>query len=105
MVTAETVAEKVALVAPAATVTEEGTFTADELLERVTAWPPVGAAPLNVTVQRSVAAFVSEALAQLRLVKLGSPFPLTTMVEVVPEEELLVTVIFPVTALVLAELN
>ena len=55
--------------------------------------------------QRSVAAFVSEALAQLRLAKLGSPFPLTTMVEVVPEEELLVTVIFPVTALVLAELN
>ncbi|PYU81190.1 MAG: hypothetical protein DMG50_17055 [Acidobacteria bacterium] len=41
----------VALVAPAATVTLEGTVTAAVLLlESATCAPPVGAAPLNVTV-------------------------------------------------------
>src|SRR5215472_9624047 len=42
---------KVALVAPAATFTEEGTpATAGLLLDRVTVAPPLGAAPLNVSV-------------------------------------------------------
>jgi len=40
----------VALVAPAATVTLEGTLAAVLLLERATRAPPDGAAPLNVTV-------------------------------------------------------
>ena len=52
--TAETVAVKPAEVAPAATVTEEGTFTDEELLLRLTATPPVGAADVSVTVQVSV---------------------------------------------------
>lgn len=42
---------KVAVVAPAATVTEAGTVSATSLLERVTEDPPVGAAELRVTVQ------------------------------------------------------
>src|SRR6266852_6783194 len=41
---------KVALVAPAGTVTLEGTLAAELLLERATCAPPAGAAPLSVTV-------------------------------------------------------
>ena len=39
-----------AVVAPAATVTEEGTVAEERLLVRVTVLPPLGAAPLSVTV-------------------------------------------------------
>src|SRR5580704_11999443 len=49
-VTALVVTVNVALVAPAATVTLAGTVAADPLLERATTAPPVGAAPLSVTV-------------------------------------------------------
>ena len=50
-VTALVLTVNVALVAPAATVTLEGTVTAAVLLlESATCAPPVGAAPLNVTV-------------------------------------------------------
>jgi hypothetical protein len=45
---------------------------------------------LRVTVQLSVAAPVSEALAQLRLLGIACPVPLRATVEVVPVEELLV---------------
>jgi len=49
--TAEVEIVKVAVELPAATVTEVGTEAAVELpLDRVTAMPPVGAAPDNVTV-------------------------------------------------------
>ena len=41
---------KVAVVAPAATLTLAGTVAAALLLERVTVTPPVGATPLRVTV-------------------------------------------------------
>jgi hypothetical protein len=41
---------KVTLVAPAGTVTLEGTLAAELLLERETCAPPAGAAPLSVTV-------------------------------------------------------
>jgi hypothetical protein len=50
---------------------------------------------LRITVQLSVAAFVSEALAQLRLLSIACPVPLRAMVEVVPVEELLVKVTKP----------
>jgi hypothetical protein len=66
---------------------------------------PAGAAALRVTVQVSVAAFVSEALAQLRLLGTASPVPLRAMVEVVPVEELLVRVNFPLAAPELSGLN
>src|SRR6266513_1526568 len=50
-VTALVLTVKVALVAPAATVTLEGTVAAAVLLlESATVAPPAGAAPLNVTV-------------------------------------------------------
>jgi len=45
--------EKVAEVAPAGTVTEEGVVSAVVLSERLTSWPPVGAAAERVTVQEA----------------------------------------------------
>jgi hypothetical protein len=54
VVTDETVAEKLALLAPAATVTDDGTVTDASLLERLTANPPLAAAVFTVSVQASV---------------------------------------------------
>jgi hypothetical protein len=65
VVTAAAVAVKLAVVAPAATVTEDGTVTAVSLLVRATLWPPDAAAPASVTVHASVAAPVSDALEQV----------------------------------------
>src|SRR5438445_625349 len=48
--TAVVVTLKVALVAPAPTVTLDPTWADGSLLERVTTAPPAGAAPLSVTV-------------------------------------------------------
>jgi hypothetical protein len=48
--TTDVVTGKVALVAPATTVTLAGTVAAELLLERVTCAPPSGAGPFNVTV-------------------------------------------------------
>ena len=49
-VTALVFTENVALVDPAATVTLDGTVAEVLLLERLTVTPPLGAAPLRVTV-------------------------------------------------------
>jgi hypothetical protein len=76
-------------------VTEDGTVTEVELLDRLTIWPPVGAVAFNATVQMSVAAPVSEALAQLIPLGIGCPVPLSEIVDVVPVEELLVRVTDP----------
>ena len=65
VVTVVAVAVKLALVAPAATVTVDGTVTAELLLARLTANPPLGAVALNATVQVSVPAPVMVPLAQL----------------------------------------
>lgn len=62
--TAETVAEKLALAAPAATVTEDGTEAAELLLARATASPPLEAAVFSVTVQVSVPEPVIDELVQ-----------------------------------------
>jgi len=64
VLTAETVAENAALAAPAATVTVAGTVTAELLLAKLTANPPLGAAPFSETVHASVPEPVKEALAQ-----------------------------------------
>lgn len=61
------VAVKAAVVAEAATVTLEGTVRLALLLAKVTLDPPVGAAPLSVTVQVLVPAPVNDAGLQVRL--------------------------------------
>jgi len=73
VLTAETVAVKLALVDPAPTVTEAGTVTAELLLVRLTANPPLGAAALSVTVQLSVPAPVIDPLAQVSALNTGTP--------------------------------
>ncbi len=98
-------AEKLAVVAPAATVTDEGTVTAVSLLDRLTAWPPVPAAPLSVTVQVSVPALVIEALKQLSPLSTGCAVPLRLMLDVAPLDELLVSVTVPLTAPAAVGLN
>lgn len=54
--TAETVAGKLALLAPPATVTVDGTFTAPLLLDRLMRRPALSAAEFSATVQVSVPA-------------------------------------------------
>jgi hypothetical protein len=98
VLTADIVAVKVAEVAPAATVTDDGTTTAVLLLARLTAWPPLPAAAFSVAVQVSVPAPVSDPLAQLRLLNTGCPVPLRLIVDVVPLDELLVSVTVPSTS-------
>ena len=63
--TAVVVAVKVALVAPAGTVTVAGTATVLLLLARFTVNPPAAAAVFSVTVQLSVPALLTELLAQV----------------------------------------
>jgi hypothetical protein len=65
VVTAATVAVKVAEVAPAATVTEEGVVTLALLSDRATLAPPVGAATFSVTVQVAEPAALNDEGAQL----------------------------------------
>ena len=50
MRTMEVLTRKVALMAPAGTITLEGTLAAPLLLESATCAPPAGAGPLSVTV-------------------------------------------------------
>ena len=82
-VTADTVAEKLTLVAPEGTITDAGTPTAPLLLARLTATPALGAAPLIATVQRSLPAPIIEEFAQLTPVSDGpdceEPFPCSLM--------------------------
>ena len=95
VLTEETVAVKLALVAPAATVTEAGTVTAPLLLARLTANPPLAAAVFSVTVQLSVPAPVMELLLQLSALSTGTPVPLRLTAVEDPVEELLVMVSEP----------
>ena len=63
--TLDTIATKLALVDPDATVTETGTLTALPLLARLTVVPPLGAGALSVTLQVSEPAPIIVELAQL----------------------------------------
>ena len=81
VVTDATVALNDALADAAGTVTEAGTVTALLLLERLTAIPPVGADPLNVTVHASVPAPVIDEVPQETVLTVGAvdaPVPLKT---------------------------
>lgn len=87
--TAETVAEKVALVAPAATITDAGTVTAGSLLDRLTLKPVVGAAAFSLTVQVSEPEPVMDAMEHESAVNTAVPVPLSAMVwETLAEESL-----------------
>ena len=93
--TDETVAVKLAVVEPTATVTEAGTVTVELLLARLTVNPPVAAAAFSVTVQLSVPAPVIEPLVQLSALSTATPVPLRPTTVEVPLEELLVRVSEP----------
>jgi hypothetical protein len=75
VLTEETVAVKLAVVAPAVTVTLAGTTTAALLLATLTANPPLGAAAFSVTVQLSVPAPVIDPLAQVEALNTGKLVP------------------------------
>jgi hypothetical protein len=98
VLTAEMVAEKLALVAPEATVAEDGTVTAELLLDKPTANPPLAAAALTVTVHASVPDPVIDELVQENAVSTGTPVPLKATVDEAPPEESLASVSCPVTA-------
>jgi len=89
--TGDTFAVKFALLAPAATVTEAGTFTNALLLERATTNPPLAAAAFSVAVQLSVPDPVNERLVQVSPLNTGTPVPFTPMTVDLPPAELLVT--------------
>ncbi len=101
----ETVALKLALVAPAATITEVGTLTAALLLARLTGIPPIAAAVFSVTLQLSVPALVMDPLAQLNALTFGMPVPCKLMIHEEPAQELLVNVSWPVASPAAAGLN
>jgi len=86
---------KFAVVAPGATLTLAGTVTAELLLVRLTAKPPVAAAAFSVTVQLSVLAPAIVLLVQVRPLNTGVPVPLRLIEVDVPLEELLVIVSEP----------
>jgi len=85
VLTAVTVAENAALVAPAAIVTVAGTVAAELLLDRLATNPPLGAAPFRLTVQLSVPAPVIEELEQESELRVAMPVPLRLTVDVPPE--------------------
>jgi hypothetical protein len=98
VLTEVTVAVKLPVVDPAATVTEAGTVTAVLLLARLTANPPLAAATFSVTVQLSVPAPVIDPLVQLSPLNTGTPVPLRLITVEVPLDELLVRVNEPLAA-------
>lgn len=74
--TVDTLASKTAVPAPAGTTIEAGTLAAGLLLDRRTAWPPVGAVAFNATVQEDVAGPVRELLAHAIVLTTEIPAPL-----------------------------
>jgi hypothetical protein len=100
MLTAAAVAVKLALVAFAGTVTDDGTVKYASLLTKPTLKPPDGAAALSVAVHVSVPAPVMELLEQDRALSVGAlepfkPIPCSVTVAVGTITELLVIVRLP----------
>lgn len=96
METAEAVAEKLPVVESAATVTDEGTETAELLLDKSTVNPPLAAAALSVTVQASVPEPVRDESVHEIAVNTGTPVPLRLTSVEEPVDELLASVSWPV---------
>jgi hypothetical protein len=101
--TAATVAVKLALVAPGATVTEAGTVTEVLSLERLTVTPLLSAGPVSVTVQASVPEPVADPLAQVRELSVvegaaAIPVPLSPTTSELLLDALLLIVNWPVAA-------
>jgi hypothetical protein len=103
--TEDTVAVKIPVVDPAATVTVAGTVTAELLLARLTANPPLAAATFSVTVQLSLPALVIDPLLQLSPLNTGTPVPLRLITVELPLDELLVRVNEPAAAPAVAGSN
>jgi hypothetical protein len=95
-----TVAVKVAVVAPEATVTEAGTLTAALLLESDTTAPPLGAACDIVTVHVDVLPELTVAGLQPTLLRLVVEPPLTAILPPVPVAEMPVPLAAPAETLV-----
>ena len=94
---------KVALVAPAGTVTLEGTLAAPLLLESRTCAPPAGAGPLSVTVPEDCEPPITFAGSSVSEDTVGRGGGVTVRVIVVvcvklPDEPVIVTVAVPVVA-------
>jgi len=96
--TGDTFTVKLALIEPAATVTEAGTVASELLLERLTTKPPLAAAVFKVAVQLSVPVPAIAPLVQFRALSTGTPVPLRTMTVEPPPEELLVKDSCPLSA-------
>jgi hypothetical protein len=92
VLTEDTVAAKLAVVDPAATVTWAGTVTEELSLAKLTVNPPLAAAPLSVTLQLSLPPPVMDPLLQLNALSTGTPMPLRLITVEVPPPELLVMV-------------
>jgi hypothetical protein len=105
VVTAVTVAEKLPVLEPEATVTDAGTVTNALLLLRFTANPPLTAAVFSVTVQASVPAALIDEFAQESPVNTGTPVPVRPITVEAPDEELLASVNCPVFAPAVDGLN
>jgi hypothetical protein len=101
VVTAAAVALKLALVAPAGTVTEEGTVRAALLLPIPTLYPPLGAAELMVTEQESVPVPLMEVLPHTSALTMGAvaldlmPLPCSLTVALGTDIELVLMVRSP----------
>jgi hypothetical protein len=96
VVTGKTLAVKVALLAPAGTVTDAGTVTALSLLARFTSRPPLAAVAFSVTVHVSLDAPVTDPFTQFSSVNTGTPMPLRDTVDEDPFDALLAIVSWPV---------
>lgn len=86
----DTLAVKLALLAPAATVTCAGTLTSELLLASPMVNPPLAAGVFTVTVQLSVPDPTMELFAQFNAVSAGTPVPLRPTTVELPIDELLV---------------
>jgi len=91
---------KVAVVAPAATVTELGTVALVALDFRLTTTPPVGAAPVRVTVPVEDAPPTTDAGERLSLLSVGAAIASAAVAELVPELAVIVEEVEDATAAV-----